>query len=77
MRLIDTAPVTNLQPYLGASGHLVVLRRSDLAYLHVHPEDGAGLRFGVEVPSAGTYRLFLDFQHDGVVRTAAFTAQAH
>jgi hypothetical protein len=30
--------------------------------------------FHVEVPSAGTYRLYLDFQHDGVVRTAEFTA---
>jgi len=26
------------------------------------------------VPSAGTYRLYLDFQHNGVVRTAEFTA---
>ena len=25
------------------------------------------------MPSAGTYQLFLDFQHEGVVRTAAFT----
>jgi hypothetical protein len=31
------------------------------------------VRFATTVPSAGTYRLFLDFQHDGVVRTAAFT----
>jgi hypothetical protein len=28
------------------------------------------------VPSAGAYGLFLDFQHQGVVRTAAFTATA-
>ena len=27
-------------------------------------------------PSAGDYRLFLDFQHAGVVRTAEFTVQA-
>jgi Cu+-exporting ATPase len=30
-------PVTDLQPYLGAYGHLVALRTSDLAYLHLHP----------------------------------------
>ena len=78
-------PVTDLQPYLGAYGHLVALRVGDLAYLHVHPEgvpgDGqttAGPRVGfqVEVPSAGTYRLFLDFRHAGVVRTAEFTTTA-
>jgi len=34
----DGEPVTTLQPYLGAFGHLVTLRAGDLAYLHVHPE---------------------------------------
>jgi hypothetical protein len=73
----DGRPVTDLQPHLGANGHLVALRGADLAYLHVHPraEPGTGpeVEFLVEVPSAGRYRLFLDFQHDGVVRTAEFT----
>ncbi|ANZ41793.1 hypothetical protein BBK82_43515 [Lentzea guizhouensis] len=69
----DGRPVTDLQPYLGAKGHLVALRSADLAYLHVHPEDGDQVRFAVEVPTDGKYRLFLDFQHDGVVRTAEFT----
>ena len=40
----DNAPVTTLQPYLGAFGHLVALREGDLAYLHVHPESTAPLR---------------------------------
>ncbi|MGZ5404168.1 MAG: hypothetical protein ACXWDL_05925, partial [Nocardioides sp.] len=31
----DGEPVTDLQPHLGAFGHLVVLREGDLAYLHV------------------------------------------
>ena len=70
-------PVTDLQPYLGANGHLVALRGADLAYLHVHPQDtpGAGpeVKFLVEVPTTGRYRLFLDFQHEGRVRTAEFT----
>ncbi|GAA1381259.1 hypothetical protein GCM10009613_06900 [Pseudonocardia kongjuensis] len=75
-------PVTDLQPYLGAYGHLVALRSGDLGYLHVHPHGSPGdgrtapgpqITFGTEVPSSGTYRLFLDFRHDGAVRTAAFT----
>ena len=68
-------PVGDLQPYLGAAGHLVALRAGDLAYLHVHPT-GDGLSFDIEVPSPGTYRLYLDFKHGGVVRTAEFTAVA-
>ena len=70
----DGAPVADLQQYLGAAGHLVALRDGDLAYLHVHPGDG--LEFMAEVPSAGTYHLFLDFQHDGVVRTAELVVEA-
>jgi hypothetical protein len=73
-------PVTDLEPYLGAYGHLVALRHGDLAYLHVHPEENAGagpdIRFRAEVPSVGDYRLYLDFKHGGVVRTAEFTAKA-
>jgi hypothetical protein len=78
----DGKPVTNLQPYLGAYGHLVALRASDLAYLHVHPMGGPGdgttaagpdIAFHTTVPSSGDYRLFLDFKHDDVVRTAEFT----
>jgi hypothetical protein len=79
----DGAPVTDLQPYLAAYGHLVALRTGDLAYLHVHPEGtpgdgvtppGPDVRFAAEVPTPGTYRLHLDFAHGGVVRTAEFTA---
>jgi hypothetical protein len=76
----DGRPVTDLEPYLGAFGHLVALREGDLAYLHVHPEDGdAGpdVPFAVEVPSAGGYRLFFDFKHDGVVRTAELALRSH
>ncbi|MFC9434411.1 hypothetical protein [Nocardia sp. NPDC057030] len=78
----DGKPVTDLEPYLAAYGHLVALRTADLAYLHVHPDGhpgdgvtpaGPGITFYVTAPSAGDYRLFLDFQHGGVVRTAEFT----
>ncbi|WP_116706909.1 hypothetical protein [Actinomycetospora cinnamomea] len=81
----DGAPVTDLQPYLAAYGHLVALRTGDLAYLHVHPTGtpgdgrtaaGPAIEFLAEVPSAGPYRLYLDFAHQGVVRTAEFTVVA-
>ncbi|MEU6237089.1 hypothetical protein [Kitasatospora sp. NPDC047058] len=75
----DGRPVTDLQPYLGAYGHLVALRAGDLAYLHVHPEStapGPEIAFTGTAPSPGTYRLFLDFRHGDTVRTAAFTVTA-
>ena len=66
------------EPYLGAGGHLVALREGDLAFLHVHPEEGAhgeAVAFMSEFPSAGRYRLYLQFKHDGRVHTAAFTQE--
>ncbi|MES4902195.1 MULTISPECIES: hypothetical protein [unclassified Streptomyces] len=78
-------PVRDLQPYLGAYGHLVALRAGDLGYLHVHPggepgdgrtEPGPRISFTATAPSPGAYRLFLDFKHQGEVHTAAFTVQA-
>ncbi|MEV8027555.1 heavy-metal-associated domain-containing protein [Cellulosimicrobium funkei] len=80
----DGEPVTTLEPYLGAYGHLVALRDGDLAYLHVHPEgaepeagqvSGPTVTFGVEAPTPGRYLLYLDFQVEGQVRTAAFVVE--
>ena len=70
--------IVTTEPYLGAAGHLVALRDGDLAYLHVHPlddEPSGPVRFAVEVPTAGTYALFFDFQVDGEVRTASFVIE--
>lgn len=63
-----------LDPYLGAKGHLVTLRTGDLAYLHTHP-DGDELAFETELPSTGTYRMWVQFQLDGQIHTAAFTQE--
>ncbi|MGI5191323.1 heavy-metal-associated domain-containing protein [Promicromonospora sp. CA-289599] len=77
----DGEPVTTLEPYLGAYGHLVALRDGDLAYLHVHPEgdepapgstSGPDIEFMTEAPTPGRYLLYLDFKVDGEVRTAEF-----
>ncbi|TDU88872.1 hypothetical protein EV138_2424 [Kribbella voronezhensis] len=73
-------PVSDLEPYLGAFGHLVSLRSGDLAYLHNHPaqeaapgsKGGPQIKFATTFPTASTYSLFLDFQHGGKVHTAEF-----
>ena len=67
--------VRQLPGYLGARGHLVALRDGDLAYLHVHADEDR-LEFEADFPTPGAYRLFLQFRHDGEVRTAAFTVEA-
>jgi hypothetical protein len=72
----DGRPV-ELQPYLGAGGHLVALREGDLAFLHVHPVETTGDRiaFAATFPTAGRYRLFLQYRVDDQVRTVAFTQE--
>jgi hypothetical protein len=69
----DGRPVA-LADYLGAKGHLVALRRGDLAFIHVHP-DSDRLSFMATFPSAGTYRLFLQFRAEGRLHTVAFTQE--
>lgn len=75
----DGEPVRELEPYLGAFGHLVALRDGDLAYLHVHPHGdapeadetaGPEIVFEATAPTPGRYLLYLDFQVDGQVHTA-------
>jgi hypothetical protein len=58
--------------YLGARGHLVILREGDLAYLHNHADEEE-LAFESGFPSVGRYAAFLQFSVDGTVRTAVFT----
>lgn len=70
----DGTPVAT-QAYLGAKGHLVALRQGDLAFLHVHPDENS-LKFMATFPTAGEYRLFLQFKTgDGRLHTAAFTQE--
>ena len=67
-----------LEPYLGARGHLVALRAGDLAYLHVHPlkgGDAGDVRFAAEFPSEGRYQLFLQFADARAIHTATFTLE--
>jgi hypothetical protein len=75
-------PVTGLQRRRGG---LAVVRAGDLALLRTPREGvlgaervGAGpdLRFPVAPPSPGPYRVFLEFRHRGVSRTAEFTVLA-
>jgi len=66
-------PVSDLEPYLGAMGHLVVLSADGGQYVHAHPltesaPDG-NVEFEVHFPGPGTYKGWGQFQRGGRVFT--------
>ena len=77
-------PVTDLQLYLGAFGHSVILRENTLDFIHTHAGDvmehgammesskGPEIKFSTTLPERGTYKLFTQFQHKNKVITTDF-----
>lgn len=71
-------PVTNLEKYLGALGHTVILHEDDLHYIHTHPihsetqQPGGKVSFETNFPETGKYKLFSQFQHNGKILTTDF-----
>jgi hypothetical protein len=73
------APITNLQPYLGAVGHVVILTEDTEQYLHVHPIDektsGPEARFATTFPKSGIYKIWAQFKHNDKVFTVPFVVK--
>ena len=69
-------PVVDLQPYLGALGHCVLLRAGDLGYTHVQPSEapkaGPTIEFETRYPGGAPLAVFLQFRHRGAVQTVTF-----
>jgi hypothetical protein len=92
-RLTDAqtgAPVQDLEPYLGAWGHTLILNADQSAYLHSHPTQmlpggveqakmrgGPAVEFGVMFPEAGDYRIWTQFKRAGKILTVAFTVRVN
>ena len=69
------APVTDLEPYLGAGAHLLLVPVDLTEAIHGHPTDdgrGPALTFDPLIPRPGAYKLWVQFQRAGKVTTAAF-----
>jgi hypothetical protein len=77
-------PVTDLQPYLGAFGHALILSEDMLDYVHSHPFEGPesditrgfggpNVTFEGYMPRPGRYRAWSQFQRKGQVITVPFT----
>lgn len=73
------APVTDLQPYLGALGHLLIVSADTSVVFHSHAVDaisspaGPTVVFQVLFPRPGMYRLWAQFQRNSHVVTVPFT----
>jgi hypothetical protein len=73
-------PVANLEPYMGATGHLVVVSADAARYVHAHPTEGqAGpknvVAFGAMFPQAGIYKGWGQFKRGGQVRVVPFVVR--
>ena len=69
-------PITDLEPYLGSIGHVVVFSEDGERYLHVHAleDQGSGPEalFETSFPESGVYKIWGQFQKEGEVFTVAF-----
>ena len=79
-------PVKDLQPYLGAWGHTLILSEDASDYIHSHPTEtipdgadrtkifgGPDVSFDAFFPRPGRYRVWSQFQRQGKLITVAFT----
>jgi len=73
------APVSDLEPYLGAAGHLLLVSADLAIAAHSHPvaeiskHSGPTVVFQTLFPRAGDYRMWVQFQRRGEVLTSSFT----
>jgi hypothetical protein len=82
----DGKPVTDIEPYVGSPGHLVLISEDLKQLVHSHPAGAHGhehgtseatmkgpeLKFEARFPAAGRYGMWLQFQECGKVVTAPF-----
>jgi hypothetical protein len=72
-------PVRDLEPYLGAAAHLLIVSEDLTEAIHGHPDESvptASVKFTLTLPRPGRYRGWLQFQRGGIVTTAALSLTA-
>ncbi|WP_271252433.1 hypothetical protein [Pseudanabaena sp. Chao 1811] len=72
-------PITDLQPYLGEKGHLVIIKKSTPLtasdYIHAHALDSSSegkVTFMTKFAKSGEYKLWGQFNRNGKIVTADF-----
>lgn len=73
----DGKAVADLQPYLGARGHCVMISSDGERYLHSHPLSDAtpDVEFHTELPAAGTYKIWAEFRPNGDPLRVSFVVE--
>ena len=76
-------PVGDVEPYLGAWGHSLIMSEDSLHFVHAHPvellpeqpaaQGGPDLTFKALLPKPGRYRIWTQIKRAGEVSTAMFT----
>jgi hypothetical protein len=73
------APVIDLESFLGAPGHVLITRTDLTEAVHGHPQPQtsnlAVVSFAPQLPSAGVYKLWAQFQRNGRVITVPFVVE--
>jgi hypothetical protein len=75
--------LTDLQPYLGAMGHLILIHQDGVTFVHSHPDErlpevgrNGMVPFLVRFPKSGLYRGWSQFQRNGNILTSDFIVEA-
>ncbi len=69
-------PGDGIEKYIGAWGHMLVASDDLIDLIHDHPfiaDGGPQMQFNIIFPRARTYKIWVQFQRNGVVNTASFT----
>lgn len=87
----DNQPVTDLEPYLGAPAHVVIISSDTRDFAHTHGEVpgmasmdspppssfGPDISFDNTFPHAGLYKIWVQFSYQGDVVTVPFVVEVH
>jgi hypothetical protein len=72
-------PIINLQTYLGAVGHVVIMSADAELYLHNHPLEetatGPEAKFMTSFPKSGIYKIWGEFKHENSVFNVSFVVE--
>jgi Heavy metal binding domain len=72
---IGLSPADGIQKYLGVWGHMLVASDDLIDMMHTHPfiaDGGPEMQFNVVFPRPRLYRVWVQFQRNGIVNTAHF-----
>ena len=75
-------PLRDLQPYLGAMGHMIMINEDAQTFVHSHPDErnsdngkNGEIVFLVRPPKPGRYRIWIEFKRNEKVQAAEFKVE--